>query len=234
MPNARSWKNSAAAAAVLALLGPVGATAQTAPKAEKAPLSPCSGTQREQWHECTGAFEDRRSGLHYSGEFRRGAMDGVGILRTPITVYAGDFREGRMHGQGVLHMLDDQRKYVGGFRQGVMHGPGSIFGADGKLLLSGWFQDGVMSADAPGAGGAVMLAPAGGSGGQRAGLGAKLGEPGPGRPAGAMIVDVTTGSAARRGGLAPGDVVVGLGGGRSRVRPNSRRRSRRSSRTASS
>jgi hypothetical protein len=203
MPTPRSWFQWLAAVPALLLCAEAAAQGR--------PLPPCAGTQQERWHECVGAFEDRRSGVTYHGEFRNGTMHGVGVLRTPVTTYAGDFSEGRMHGQGVLTMLEDRRQYSGGFRNGLMHGSGSIVAADGRVLATGRFQDGAFAAPSTPP---SSSAPAAASAVARAGLGATLGEPGPGRPSGAVVTDVTAGSAARRGGLAPGDVVVGLGGWR--------------------
>ncbi len=208
MPTRRFLRPAAAAVPALLLA--------TCVMAQHVPLPPCSGSQ-ERWNNCSGSFEDSRNGVHYQGEFRNGTMDGVGIMRTALTVYSGEFSQGRMHGQGVLTMVRDQRKYLGAFRNGLMHGNGSIVGADGRVLVSGRWQDGTLQTqDAPAAEGAgTARASSGGSpvptGG---GLGAQLADAGPGRPPGALVVDVAPGSAARRGGLAPGDVVVGLGGWR--------------------
>ena len=169
MPTPRSWFPWMAAAPALLLCAGVAAQGR--------PLPPCAGSQQERWHECVGSFEDRRSGVTYHGEFRNGTMHGVGVLRTPLTVYAGDFTEGRMHGQGVLTMLEDRRQYSGGFRNGLMHGSGTIVAADGRVLASGRFQDGALAApSAPPAAAAQGAAAAM----ARAGLGATLGEPGPG------------------------------------------------------
>ena len=98
----------------------------------------------------------------------------------------------------------------------MSHAPGCRVAADVLVLVSGWFPAGVVSADtaSAGVGGAVSVLPTAAGGTPRAGLGAKLADPGAGRPAGALIVDVTAGSPARRGGLAPGDLVVGFGGWR--------------------
>jgi hypothetical protein len=166
-------------------------------------LPPCAGTQVERWTGCVGTYEDRASGVRYTGEFVNGTMDGVGLMHTPITIYAGGFSKGRMHGQGVLTMLQDRRQYIGGFRNGLMHGQGTIVAADGRTLLSGSFQDGALPA--PGSAG---LTPAG----ARPGFGARIGDPEPGQRPGARVIEVTAGSPARRGGLLPGDIVVSLGG----------------------
>ena len=177
-------------------------------------LPPCAGNQVERWTACVGTYEDRATGVRYTGEFVNGTMDGVGLLHTPITIYAGSFSKGRMHGQGVLTMLQDRRQYIGGFRNGLMHGQGTIVAADGRALISGNFQDGALPAPgAAGSTGSALSMPAGPApAGARQGLGARIGDPEPGQRPGARVIEVTAGSPARRGGLLPGDIVVSLGG----------------------
>eukprot|EP00903_Cladosiphon_okamuranus_P018781 g17278.t1 len=79
-----------------------------------------------------------RSGNTYSGEFRRGVMDGRGRYTwlSDGTVYEGDLRKNELVGEG-RYTWSNGSSYVGGVVGGLRNGYGIFTGADGTLVYEG-------------------------------------------------------------------------------------------------
>ncbi|CAM9290874.1 unnamed protein product [Ectocarpus sp. 12 AP-2014] len=82
-----------------------------------------------------------RSGNKYSGEFRRGVMDGRGCYTwiSDGTVYEGDFRNNELTGTG-RYSWSDGSAYEGGVALGLRDGHGIFTSADGTLVYEGSWQ----------------------------------------------------------------------------------------------
>ncbi|CAB1119143.1 unnamed protein product [Ectocarpus sp. CCAP 1310/34] len=82
-----------------------------------------------------------RSGNKYSGEFRRGVMDGRGCYTwiSDGTVYEGDFRNNEITGTG-RYSWSDGSGYEGGVALGLRDGHGVFTSADGTLVYEGSWQ----------------------------------------------------------------------------------------------
>jgi hypothetical protein len=110
-----------------------------------------------------GRFNDPKTGLSYTGNFRAGRLHGNGVLTVPEGSYEGQFENGwpegngsfvgtdgrkasgqwsrgRLHGRGTQQTSSGT--YTGTFSQGTFDGVGRWESRDGKTILTGTFSVG--------------------------------------------------------------------------------------------
>ena len=81
-----------------------------------------------------GTLSQPLSGVHYSGNFIEGVIEGHGSLRCPDgSTFTGIFLDGMMHGKGTFHDTTSNSVYVGDFSHSLKHGEGEEEYPDGSI-----------------------------------------------------------------------------------------------------
>lgn len=97
----------------------------------------------DKWDNCKGKviYKDRTV---LSGNFKKGRLDGFGVLKTKSLSYSGNFKNGKYDGSGkiIFHNGNEAkwyRKYNGNFKNGKFHGYGVLV-KEGKKLSGKWIM----------------------------------------------------------------------------------------------